>query len=312
MPCALIAIGGNALLKDPFNGALALQYQTIAQSAVKIVNLIKHGINVIVTHGNGPQVGYALYRSNLACDKVPSLPFDCAVADTQGVIGYMFVNALDNELHKQGLKHKAICLTTRVLVDKNDSAFLQADKAVGPYLDESLAIKYKEQYQWNLVQDTHGLRRAVASPKPLSIVEEDTIEHLSKEGFIVVCCGGGGVPVIKTATNEYEGVAAVVDKDRSSSLLAQKLACDYFVIPTAVPKVCINFGKPNEQRLDELDYTQANEYIKQGQFAKGSMLPKIEAILSYLKVVSGKGIICSIDDFDNAILHGSGTIFMRE
>lgn len=311
MPCALIAIGGNALLKDPFDGSLSGQYQTIAKTAKKIVNLIKHGIDVIITHGNGPQVGYALYRSNLAQDKVPVLPFDYAVADTQGVIGYMFVNALDNELQKYNLKHKAMCLMTRVLVDKDDSAFLHQDKPVGPYLEDELIAKYKEQYNWNFIQDTHGLRRAVASPSPLEVIEEPTIRKLHKEGFIVICCGGGGVPVIKDENGDYSGVGAVVDKDRTSSLLARQLSCDYLVIPTSVPKVCINFGKENQETLDEINISQAKEYIEQGQFAKGSMLPKIEAILDYITEVDGKGIICSIDDFDNAILHGSGTTFKR-
>lgn len=311
MPTALIAIGGNALLSNPYDGSLDGQYQTIMATATKIVNLIKAGINVIITHGNGPQVGFALYRSQIAQDKVPVLPFHYAVADTQGVIGYMFLNALDNELHRAGLDKKVVSLVTRTLVDKKDPAFLHEDKPIGPYLDEKLLSFYKSKFNWSFIQDTHGMRRAVASPQPLEILEVPSIKKLNEDGFLVVCTGGGGVPVVKDEHDNYQGIGAVIDKDRSSALLASILKVDYFVIPTSVNKVCLNFGKANEKSLDKVHKDEALAYLKDGHFAKGSMGPKIEAIVSYLDKVDGVGIISSITSFDEAILHQTGSIFVR-
>lgn len=311
MPSALIAIGGNALIKSPVDGSLQGQYQIIEQTAIRVVNLIEKGIDVIITHGNGPQVGYALYRSQIAQDKVPVLPFEYAIADTQGVIGYMFANALDNELKRRSLNKKVLSMVTRTLVDKSDPAFLSPDKPIGSYVDEKTRDFYQKNYNWSFIEDTQGLRRVVPSPSPKRILEQDTIKELNKLGFLLVCTGGGGVPVVENDKGSYEAIAAVIDKDRSSCILAKELNVDYFVIPTAVNKVCINFGKDNEQALDCITLAEAKFYQDQGQFAKGSMGPKVEAMMDYLSAVNKVGIICSIDDFDNAILHGSGTYFKR-
>ncbi len=312
---AVLAIGGNSLIASKERQSVEDQYEQITKTCENIADLIQMDVNVVITHGNGPQVGFIMRRSEIAneVEKLHHVPLYSCGADTQGAIGYQIQQALHNEFRKRGMDKKAVTVVTMVEVDKNDPAFKNPTKPIGTFYskDEIEDIK-KEHPDWDIVFDSNrGYRRVVASPKPVSIVEEDMIKLLVKENFCVVAAGGGGIPVVRDEKGNLVGANAVIDKDNATSLLATNLNADYFIISTAVDNVCINFGKPDQKSLSHMNLADIKKYKAQGQFAPGSMLPKIEAVEKFLESGGKKAIITSPDRLKEAIKEEGGTIITK-
>jgi carbamate kinase len=278
------------------------------ESMKHIVDMIEQGWEVVVTHGNGPQVGFILRRSELSQHELHEVSLDFCGADSQGSIGYMFAMALHNEFLARGMKKEAAAIVTQTVVDRNDKAFQNPSKPIGSFMDEKMAKERNAKEGWVVVEDAgRGWRRVVASPIPQRIVEAEAINALIKAGFTVVGVGGGGIPVIENEKGELVGVEAVIDKDFGSSLLANMINADLFIISTAVEKVAINFNKPNQQWLDSMTCAEARKYIEEGHFAKGSMLPKIQAILKYMDAGGKKALITNPENIGRALKGETGT-----
>lgn len=307
-PLAVIAIGGNSLIKDNNRMSVADQYGAANETAEHITALVAAGYRVVVTHGNGPQVGFVLLRSELSKHALHEVPLDSCVADTQGAIGYHVGQTLANQLRRKNLSKSVASVVTQVLVDKNDPAFLNPTKPIGPFYTEEDAQTYQAQNGWVLKEDAgRGWRRVVASPQPLKIIEEDTIRLLLEKDVIVIAVGGGGIPVIENEQGELEGSAAVIDKDLASCLLAKNLKADLFVISTGVDKVAIDYKKPTQRELDAMTVAEAEQHLADGQFPPGSMGPKIEAAIDFLKNGGGKVIITQPHLLAEAIVGQNGT-----
>ena len=276
---AVIAIGGNSLIKDGKHQTVEDQYQAAKETTHHIADMIEAGWDVAIGHGNGPQVGYILRRSEIAAkvEGMHEVPLDVCGADSQGAIGYALQQNLQNELYHRGIKKNVATVITQVLVDKDDPAFKKPSKPIGGFMDEAEAKRRQREMNWTVVEDAgRGWRRVVASPDPKEIVEFDSIKTLIEAGVVVISTGGGGIPVVDKGNGDYMGVAAVIDKDFGSSLLAQNLGADLFLISTAVEKVAIHFGKPDQQWLDQLSLAEAKKYLSEGtHFAKGSMAPRL-------------------------------------
>ncbi len=308
---ALIAIGGNSLIKDENHKTVKDQYNAICETAVHIADIIEEGYDVIITHGNGPQVGFILRRSELAHEisGMHIVPLVSCVADTQGAIGYQLQQALNNEFKIRGVSRQAVTVVTQVEVDRNDPAFSNPTKPIGSFFSEERIedIKIKHPH-WHIVYDSgRGYRRVVASPEPKKIIELEVIKTLVKEGFCVIGVGGGGIPVFQNESGDYEGVDAVIDKDSASCLLASRLKADLLIISTSVEKVFINFGKADQKPLDRINDEQARKYMDEGHFAQGSMLPKIKAVLYFLEHGGKEAIITAHGSLVRAIKGESGT-----
>lgn len=305
----VIAIGGNSLIKDKQHQTVEDQYQAAYETSVHIAGLIKKGYNVVVTHGNGPQVGFILLRSELSKNVLHEVPLDFCGADTQGSIGYTIQQTLGNNLKKMGLDKKVVTVVTQVLVDKNDPSFQNPSKPIGPFYNKEEALKLQQERGWDIKEDAgRGYRRVVPSPIPKQIIEEDAIKCLVDQGFIVVGVGGGGIPVIEDENGNLKGVAAVIDKDRASALLATRIQADMFIISTAVEKVYLNFGKPDQKPIDQMTVAEAKKYMEEGHFKPGSMLPKIESAIHYLEQVKhGKVIITNPENLERAVDGETGT-----
>lgn len=296
MPLAVVAVGGNALIRDKNHKSIPDQYSAAVETMKHITTMIERGWEVIITHGNGPQVGFILLRSDLAYKQsgLHNVPLDSCGADTQGAIGYIFQQVLKNEFIRRNINKNSVTVVTRVLVDKSDPAFENPSKPIGSFMTKEEADKMVNEEGWVVVEDAgRGYRRVVPSPEPREIIEEKAIETLAKQGFVVVAVGGGGIPVYKREDGIIAGLEAVIDKDFASSLLATKLHADLLIISTAVNKVCLNYGQPDEKELDSINIEQAKQYIQQGHFAPGSMLPKIKAIIQYIENGGKKAIITS-------------------
>lgn len=312
-PLAVVAVGGNALIQDDRRNSIPDQYDAVIESVEHITDMVEAGWDLVLTHGNGPQVGFILRRSELASGEVAPVPLDYAVGDTQGAIGYMFQKALHNALARRGIHKPVIALVTQTRVSEEDDAFANPTKPIGAFLDEATARERQQQLGWTLMEDAgRGWRRTVPSPSPLEIIEHNTIAQLVKQGYIVIACGGGGIPVIRDAQQQLKGVEAVIDKDRASALLASQLQADLLLIPTGVEKVAINFGTPRQQWLDTLTVEQAQALVQEGQFGVGSMQPKVEAILDFVNTSQqqGKyasGLVTSPLAIKAALSHQSGT-----
>jgi len=305
---AVVAVGGNSLIKDETHRSIPDQFEAGKESMKHIVDMIEQGWEVVVTHGNGPQVGFILRRSELSRHELHDVSLDFCGADSQGSIGYMFAMALHNEFLARGMKKEAAAIVTQTVVDRNDKAFQNPSKPIGSFMDEKTAKERNEKEGWVVVEDAgRGWRRVVASPIPQRIVEAEAINALIKAGFTVVGVGGGGIPVIENEKGELVGVEAVIDKDFGSSLLANMINADLFIISTAVEKVAINFNKPNQQWLDSMTAAEARKYIEEGHFAKGSMLPKIQAILKYLDAGGKKALITNPENIGRALKGETGT-----
>ncbi|EES5187008.1 carbamate kinase [Escherichia coli] len=311
-PLAVVAVGGNALIQDEQRNSIPDQYVAVMESVQHIVDMVEAGWDLVLTHGNGPQVGFILRRSELASNEVSPVPLDYAVGDTQGAIGYMFQKALHNELARRGINKPVIALVTQTRVSPHDDAFASPSKPIGAFLDEATAQQRQQQLGWTLMEDAgRGWRRTVPSPAPLEIIEHDTIAHLVRQGYLVIACGGGGTPVVRDG-QQLKGVEAVIDKDLASALLASQLGADLLVIPTGVEKVAINFGTPQQQWLDAISVAEAQTLLREGQFGVGSMQPKVEAIVDFINASQqqGKqasGLITSPQTIKAALAHQSGT-----
>jgi carbamate kinase len=305
---AVVAVGGNSLILDEKHRTVQDQYDASVESMKHIAAMIKSGWNVVVTHGNGPQVGFILRRSELSRHELHEVPLDSCGADTQGAIGYMFQKALHNEFKKLGIKKEVATIVTQTLVDRNDPAFQTPSKPIGSFMDEATAKQKREKDGWNVVEDAgRGWRRVVASPQPKQIIERAAIETLIKTGFTVISVGGGGIPVIENENGDLVGMEAVIDKDFASSLLANSIQADLFVISTAVEKVALNYNKPDQRWLDRLSLAEARRYMAEGHFAKGSMGPKIQAIVSYLERGGKQALITNPENIGRALAGETGT-----
>ena len=311
-PLAVVAVGGNALIQDDRRNSIPDQYAAVMESVKHIVDMVESGWDLVLTHGNGPQVGFILRRSELASSEVAPVPLDYAVGDTQGAIGYMFQKALHNELARRGIQKPVVTLVTQTLVNQHDGAFAHPGKPIGAFLDEATARERQQQLGWTLMEDAgRGWRRTVPSPAPLAIIEHDTIAHLVRQGYIVIACGGGGIPVVRDG-EELKGVEAVIDKDLASALLASQLSADLLGIPTGVEKVAIHVGTPQQQWLDAISTADARTLLQEGHFGVGSMQPKIEAILDFVNASqkqgkNASGLITSPQALKAALAHQNGT-----
>lgn len=295
------------MIKDQEHETVSDQFEAIRETCIHIVSMIEQGWNVVITHGNGPQVGFSLLRSELTSQVLHPMPLDSCVADTQGTIGYMIQQSLFNEFKRRGTKKQVVTLVTQVLVDKNDPAFEEPTKPIGPFYDEEKAQKHRKERGWDMTEDSgRGWRRVVPSPRPVRIIEHQAAMALTSQGFIVVAAGGGGIPVIEE-NGELEGIEAVIDKDYASSLLATEMRASLFLITTSVEKISLNFGKPNEKLLDRITLKEAKRRFGEGHFAPGSMGPKISAIIHFLEKGGKEAIITNPENIERALLGETGT-----
>ena len=305
---AVIAIGGNSLIKDKTQPDVEHQWEAVYETANHVVKMVAEGWRVVITHGNGPQVGFILRRNELASPSVHTTPMDIIGADTQGSIGYMLTQALNNQLRAEGIRRDVVTVVTQTLVDRNDPAFENPTKGIGGFMEEADARKF-EADGWIVREDAgRGWRRVVASPHPIEIIELDAINALVEKNFIVICVGGGGIPVIRDASGNLRGVNAVIDKDRGTSLLAAGLKADLFVISTAVEKVSINFNTPEQKDLDCMTLAEARQYMAEGHFAPGSMYPKIEAVVEFLERGGPQALITNPPNIKRALAGETGTL----
>lgn len=308
---AVVAIGGNSLIKDKNHQTVEDQYQAAKETTTYIADMIEMGWDIAITHGNGPQVGFILRRSEIAhrVEGMHEVPLDVCGADTQGAIGYALQQNLQNELFRRGIRKNVATVITQVLVDKDDPAFANPTKPIGGFMDEAEAKRRAKEMGWTVIEDAgRGWRRVVPSPLPKEIVELETVKTLLGAGIITITVGGGGIPVYDVGNGDYRGVAAVIDKDYASSLLAREINADLFLISTAVEKVALNFGKPDQRWLDRMTLSEAKRYLQEGvHFAKGSMAPKIQAIVWYLEAGGKEAIITNPENIGRALRGETGT-----
>ncbi|MFL5797055.1 MAG: carbamate kinase [Actinomycetota bacterium] len=305
---AVVAIGGNSLIKDKEHQSVRDQYIAAGETCWHIASMIKEGWDVAIGHGNGPQVGFILRRSELAAHELHEVPLDVCGADTQGAIGYALQQNLYNDFARLGMDKHAVTVVTQVEVAVDDPAFQKPSKPIGSYMDEAKAGQ-REQAGWSVMEDAgRGWRRVVASPEPIRIVEEAAVKDLVAASFVVITVGGGGIPVVRTDDGNLVGVAAVIDKDLASSLLARVLGAELFMISTAVEKVALRFGTPDQEWIDRITVSQAQQYLAEGiHFAKGSMAPKIDAAVRYVEATGGTAIITDPENVERALAEETGT-----
>ncbi|MFI5021135.1 MAG: carbamate kinase [Alphaproteobacteria bacterium] len=305
---AVVAIGGNSLIRDESHVSIADQYEAVALTAHHIADMIAAGWNVVVTHGNGPQMGFILRRSELAIHEVSPVPMDYAGADLQGAIGYMFVRAFRNEFRRRGIAREPVAVVTETLVDLTDPAFQDPSKPIGSHMEEARAKKLAAEHGWIVKEDAgRGWRRVVPSPRPRRIIDLEVIGFLARAGHLVIGLGGGGVPVVADEAGDLRGVEAVIDKDLASSLLARQVGADLLLVSTAVEKVALDFNKPSRRWLDRLTVSEAKRYYADNQFDRGSMGPKIEALVEFLEAGGQRGIITSPTNIGRALAGETGT-----
>ena len=305
---AVVAIGGNSLIKDKDHQTVPDQYQAVAKTCFHIAGMVEAGYEVVITHGNGPQVGFILRRVELSCHVLHAVPLDSCGADTQGAIGYHIQRALGNEFRRRGIDKQVVTVVTQVVVDADDPAFQQPSKPIGPFYDKEKALRCQREEGWEMIEDAgRGYRRIVASPAPQEIVEIESINTLIQKGFVVVSVGGGGIPVVRDEQGLLTGAAAVIDKDYASSLLAAALGAELLLISTSVDHVYVNFGRPDQKIISHMTIREAEAFLKEDQFAPGSMEPKIKAAIQFLQKGSGQVIITSPERIVEAIRGKVGT-----
>lgn len=305
----VIALGGNALQDKNTPPTAEAQLDVVKRTAGYIADIIEKGYSIIITHGNGPQVGNIVIQNETASNVIPAMPFDVCGAESQGMIGYMIQQCLGEVFKERNIDRDVATIVTQVVVDKNDPAFLKPTKPIGPFYSKEEAEILKKCKGYEMVEDSgRGYRRVVASPDPKEIVELKTIKLLENNGVIVITAGGGGIPVIRE-NGSLRGVAAVIDKDLASEKLAEDINADILLILTAVEKVYINYKKPNEKALGEISVEEAQKYLDDGQFAPGSMLPKVKASIRFAKSKPGrKAIITSLEKASDALSGRAGTV----
>ena len=306
---AVVAIGGNSLIKDREHRTVRDQYIAAGETCWHIASMIQDGWGVAITHGNGPQVGFILRRSELAAHELHEVPLDACGADTQGAIGYALQQNLHNDFDRLGIDKQAVTVVTQVEVAADDPAFQNPSKPIGSYMDEPEAMRRRHEDGWSVMEDAgRGWRRVVPSPAPVRIVEEDAIRSLIDAGFVVISTGGGGIPVVADADGTLQGVAAVIDKDLAGALLATTIGAELFLISTAVEKVALNFGAPNQEWVDRLTLSEAKGYLAEGtHFAAGSMGPKIRAVIGFVERGGGEAVITNPENVERALAGETGT-----
>lgn len=308
---AVVAIGGNSLIRDDKKKTVQDQYEAIQETATHITGMIKNGYDVVITHGNGPQIGFILRRSEIAyqAEGLHLLPLITCGADTQGAIGYQIQQAMGNEFFKNGIVKTPVTIVTQCLVDSDDPAFKKPTKPIGSfYTNEQYQKLHVENPGWVMVEDAgRGYRRVVPSPRPKDIVEKGIIKELVAAGHCVIAAGGGGLPVVRSSDGMLEGIDAVIDKDFASSLLAREIKADVLIISTGVPRVCINFGKPDQKELIDIKLDELKRYSEEGHFAPGSMLPKVQAVIEFLEGGGKKAIITNPESLALAVKGEAGT-----
>ena len=310
---AVIAIGGNSLIKDRYHQTVRDQYIAAGETTQHIASMIEEGWDVAITHGNGPQVGFILRRSELASKELHEVPLDVCGADTQGAIGYSLQQNLQNDFRDRGIAKPVVTVVTQCEVDREDPAFANPTKPIGSYMPEEQA-RIREGEGWSVMEDAgRGWRRVVPSPRPTRIVELDAIRALMDAGFVVVSTGGGGIPVVAADQGHLQGVAAVIDKDFASSLMANGIGADTFIISTAVEKVALRWGQPEQEWVDRMTVAEARAYLAEGiHFAKGSMAPKIEACVRFIEGGGREALITDPDHLEAAMAGHTGTRVVPE
>jgi carbamate kinase len=308
---AVVAIGGNSLIRDSAHQSVEDQMAALRDTARHLADMIGEGWDLAIGHGNGPQVGFILRRSEIAhrVEGMHEVPLDVCGADSQGAIGYELQQALQNELFHRGVKKNVVTLVTQVLVDRADPAFANPTKPIGGFMDAAEAQRRSRELGWSVVEDAgRGWRRVVPSPQPKEIVELDSVKAVLAQGIVVITVGGGGIPVVDTGDGEYRGIAAVIDKDYASSMLAREIGADLFLIATAVEKIALDFGKPTQRWVDRLTLAEAKRYLAEGShFARGSMAPKIQAIIWYLEAGGKAALITAPECVGRALRGETGT-----
>jgi carbamate kinase len=305
----VVAIGGNSLIKDPQHMTVPDQYAALGETSGHIAAIIKEGWRVAIGHGNGPQVGFILRRSELAAHELHEVPLDVCGADSQGAIGYELQQNLANDFRRMGMRRQAVTLVTQVEVAADDPAFAHPSKPIGSFMDEATAIRRRDVDGWSVREDAgRGWRRVVPSPKPIRIVEERAVRALLHDGFVVITVGGGGIPVVADEHGLLHGIAAVIDKDYASALLAAAIGADVFAISTSIERVALDWGQPTQRFVDRLTVDEARAYLAEGtHFAPGSMAPKVEACIGFLERGGGEAVISSPADLELALLGRAGT-----
>jgi carbamate kinase len=306
---AVVAIGGNSLIKDRQHQSVRDQYIAAGETCWHVAAMIEDGWDVAIGHGNGPQVGFILRRSEIAAHELHEVPLDVCGADSQGAIGYALAQNLENDFRRLGVPRHAVAVVTQMEVAADDPAFAHPSKPIGSFMDEEAAERRRAQDGWDVVEDANrGWRRVVASPAPLRIVEEEAIRKLVEDGFVVISVGGGGIPVVADADGNLTGVAAVIDKDLASALLGTCIGAELLVITTAVEKVALDFGTPEQRWVDRMTLAEAKERLAEGRhFAAGSMKPKIEAVIQFLERGGSTAVITDPDNVERALRGESGT-----
>jgi carbamate kinase len=313
MSLIVLAIGGNSLIRDEQHRTVPDQWVLARDTCHHIANIIEAGHQVVVTHGNGPQVGFIVRRSELALHELHPVPLDSCDADTQGAIGYMIQQSLENEFIRRSMPKMAVAVVTQVEVDPHSPAFANPTKPIGSFMDEPTARARADQNGWTIREDAgRGWRRVVPSPAPLRIIELAAIYTLVASGFVVTAVGGGGIPVVRNRHGELQGVEAVIDKDLASALLANNLQADQFIISTGVDRVRLDFGKPAERPVDRLTLEEAQHYLDEGHFGEGSMGPKIRAVINYLQGGGARAVIACPEQLELAVEGMAGTAIVRD
>jgi len=304
----LIALGGNALQRSGEKGTAEEQLAHVRETSDRCVEILEGGYSLVITHGNGPQVGSILLKNEYSEDKLPPMPLDICGAETQGMIGYMIQQQLYNYLRAKNRKENVVTLCTQTLVDQKDPAFKTPTKPIGPFYTEKHAHELREAKGWHIIEQVgKGFRRVVPSPMPIDIIEADIIKKCIADGVIVVACGGGGIPVIKEANGNLKGVEAVIDKDRTAAVLGHKIGAEILMILTDVEQVAINFGTPQQKNLDHLTIEEAKKYLKEGEFGVGSMGPKVEAACTFIQSGGKRALITSLEKAKDALEGLTGT-----
>ena len=309
MPTVVIAIGGNSLIPDADHRSVQDQYAAAGETDDHIASLVEQGWDVAISHGNGPQVGFILRRSEMSSSELHEIPLDYCGADTQGAIGYMLQQNLINDFRQRGIHKSVATVVTQVEVDPNDPAFASPSKPIGSFMDEAEAQRRHDEEGWDIREDAgRGWRRVVASPAPMRIVELQVIEQLLKAGVATIAVGGGGIPVITNDQGDLEGIAAVIDKDLASALLASEIDADLLLISTAVEQVALNFGKENEEWVSQFTLSEVKQYLAEGgHFAEGSMAPKMRAVVQYLEAGGKEALITNPQNLERAMNGETGT-----
>jgi len=307
----LIALGGNAMTSPHGRAGPEDQKAAITLAMDEVAAIVASGAQVLLTHGNGPQVGNLLLQNELTLDSVPSMPLDVLVANTEGFLGYVLQQALLNQLRRRQIKRYVVTMITQVLVEGDDPAFQNPSKPIGPFLTKEQAEDRRDRLGWKIVEDSgRGWRRLVASPRPVRVVQRFMIRDSARAGHIVVACGGGGIPIIRNQEKDYVGVEAVIDKDLTSSVLAAEIGAELLIILTDVPQVYVNYGQPSQRALGAVTLEEIEALQSEGHFGRGSMGPKVEAIINFLKAGGKRGLVTSPACLADALDGRAGTHFV--